>query len=1031
MKIISNIMLILLLLVFMLPAVMAEESVPSGPNIFEGSVQINDSDATVGTVIEVYIDYTNNKVPDGSTTVDVEGDYEIYVYPNSNDDIGKEVTFKVTNIDTAVSVFKNGPIVRHLNLTAYDTTPPTIDSPTVAYPEGKSIVKNGDTVTVSANVTDEGSQVETVSLDVSAINSSASDVVMQEDDGTTYDWNDNSAADAGLYGATVVVNTENNGEQALSIEAVDYVGNNNSSEVGCNVDNTPPIAVLDDPLDNSLLKNNEITFNFSLTDNLDDSVDWTLYIDGVENASGTGLDEISETVSGLSKGVHTWNVSVEDSAGNTNVSTTHSFTVDTEKPTITLDTIEEADYFNDSTVWINGTYNDNIVGVDNSTLEVQVNGIVPLFETMLNDTDSFNYSLTLDDKVDHNVTIGVDDNLGNSNTTGVVNFTVDTIEPTLTLDTIQEDDEFNYSKVWINGTFSDDISNVNNSTLVITVNDTPYDYDAIGEASISSSDYNFSLSLSDADNNVTVSISDHAGNTNTTGLVNFSTDITPPAIDLDSISEGVNFKYSTVWINGTYSDNVVGVDNSTLVISVNNTDTSFESMMDDTDSFNYSLSLPDGEHNVTIDVADNVGNDATQVLKNFSVDTEGHTLTLDTIEEGDYFTDSTVWINGTFSDDTSGINTSTLEILVNGTSVDSINIVGSSSYNHSINLEDAEHNVTVSVENNVGHSSTTGPVNFSVDTMPPTTDNNAPKEPAENPFTITFQPLDNNGGSGVNATFYRIDDGEWIIGDSIDIYEAGEYTIEFYSDDIAGNEESTKTITVNLTESDTVAPVTTDDAPSGWQNESFTVNLSAIDEGGSGVNKTLYRMGDDWLSGTSILIDTPGNHTIEYYSIDKAGNEETSNVTYAKYDPDVPGMNEQNITPKLILNTSTDTAIVTVNVTDQVSGLDNVTIDLTPIGESVFEMVSNGNNIYSYSISTTHPAGDFSFNVTAIDNAGNSANKPLKLNVSTSYEAITEYSGEDGEDDLSTSDIDQAIEDNEAGEVSDETVLVLIEEYFS
>jgi ribonuclease I len=73
--------------------------------------------------------------------------------------------------------------------------------------------------------------------------------------------------------------------------------------------------------------------------------------------------------------------------------------------------------------------------------------------------------------------------------------------------------------------------------------------------------------------------------------------------------------------------------------------------------------------------------------------------------------------------------------------------------------------------------------------------------------------------------------------------------------------------------------------------------------------------------------------------------------------------------------------------------------------------------------------GNFSFNITAVDNADNDVtSSQFYLNVTTSDEVIGSYSGGDS---LSSNEVEQAIDDNEAGLVSDKIVLALIEEYFS
>jgi len=81
---------------------------------------------------------------------------------------------------------------------------------------------------------------------------------------------------------------------------------------------------------------------------------------------------------------------------------------------------------------------------------------------------------------------------------------------------------------------------------------------------------------------------------------------------------------------------------------------------------------------------------------------------------------------------------------------------------------------------------------------------------------------------------------------------------------------------------DTTPPVTTDDAPAGWQNAPVTVHLTASDPSpGSGIAHTYYTLdGGSQTEGTSVTVAAPadhsgdGTHTITYWSVDKAGNVE-------------------------------------------------------------------------------------------------------------------------------------------------------------
>ena len=82
-----------------------------------------------------------------------------------------------------------------------------------------------------------------------------------------------------------------------------------------------------------------------------------------------------------------------------------------------------------------------------------------------------------------------------------------------------------------------------------------------------------------------------------------------------------------------------------------------------------------------------------------------------------------------------------------------------------------------------------------VDTLAPTTrDDLAAGPPAHtDPVTVTLHASDEHGSldvSGVAVTHYRVDDGPWQTGTSVEVTGDGEHTVSYYSTDNAGNEEA-------------------------------------------------------------------------------------------------------------------------------------------------------------------------------------------------------------------------------------------------
>jgi hypothetical protein len=139
---------------------------------------------------------------------------------------------------------------------------------------------------------------------------------------------------------------------------------------------------------------------------------------------------------------------------------------------------------------------------------------------------------------------------------------------------------------------------------------------------------------------------------------------------------------------------------------------------------------------------------------------------------------------------------------------------------------------------------------------------------------ITLTATD--AGSGVASTYYIVDGGSQTAGTSILVTTLGAHTIEFWSVDVAGNVETHNTASFTITApvpADTTAPSTVSDAKATYVTNAV-ITLTATDAG-SGVASTYYTVdGGSQTAGTSILVTTLGAHTIEFWSVDVAGNIE-------------------------------------------------------------------------------------------------------------------------------------------------------------
>ncbi len=125
-------------------------------------------------------------------------------------------------------------------------------------------------------------------------------------------------------------------------------------------------------------------------------------------------------------------------------------------------------------------------------------------------------------------------------------------------------------------------------------------------------------------------------------------------------------------------------------------------------------------------------------------------------------------------------------------------------------------------------------------------------------------------------------------GSAVTIPDGSAQTISYWSVDNAGNTETTHT--TSALKIDTVAPVTTitlnpssPNGSGGWyKGTSPTFTLSATDTGGSGVATTYYKINGGTQTvypGSAVTIPDGSAQTISYWSVDNAGNTETTHTT--------------------------------------------------------------------------------------------------------------------------------------------------------
>ncbi len=304
----------------------------------------------------------------------------------------------------------------------------------------------------------------------------------------------------------------------------------------------------------------------------------------------------------------------------------------------------------------------------------------------------------------------------------------------------------------------------------------------------------------------------------------------------------------------------------------------------------------------------------------------------------------------------------------------------------------------VTVTDNAGNTATFTSPEINIDLTPPTTEAVIPgasqtDEWFVNPVTVTLTASDNL--SGVWGSLYIVDGGlPQNYSGPITISGDGAHTIEYWSEDVAGNADTHKTRIIRI---DSTAPVTHAFASgtvgtNGWFRSAVQVTLSATDNL-AGVQSTSYRVdgGATQTYSGPLVISAMGQHTVEYWSVDNLGNTETTKSLQVKIDtvaPVVTATANPSTAPKKPQPVS---VTISGNASDALSGIGSASFNVIdeygvaqPSGPVTLQ--ANGNYLFTLSLPATKQGSDknghlYTIVVTATDQAGNSTSVTRTLTI--------------------------------------------------
>ncbi|MBP2144466.1 parallel beta-helix repeat protein [Methanococcus voltae] len=708
----------------------------------------------------------------------------------------------------------------------------------------------------------------------------------------------------------IVSKTLSDGKHGLKVYAEDNAGNKNvTDEIIFSVDTTKPGITVNSPVNNKIYNLSEVKVNFTVNESVSSS---TVIID-----RGTG-DEKTVTVnptdltytgtaSGLKEGLHNINISVKDTAGNSDEKVI-SFIVDTTAPNVSINTPINNKIYNISDIVINATANDS-----SAIKEViaNINGT----NVTLSKTDNY-YTLSrnfADNK--YVIKVYAEDTVGNKNVTDEVIFAVDTTAPKII--TVKPTDS---STVGIATNIQVTVNEKSTVNISLTKGTETFKYDLTEDLHNENLHTKLISNLEAGTYTLKVTATDLYKNTYTNEST-FIVDETKPVMEIAEPTNNSIYNKSDIEINATVTDTygIKEVKANIKSSAVNKNVT----LSKDTDNYiGNTNTLAEGDYNITIYATNNLGNINKTQPNEIIIDLTKPVITNEKPNRTIVNTGFT--INATVTDNREVKNV-TVELNENNYTMNDIggNIYSTSAIN---SLSSGNYTYVITAYDKAGNYNKTKVINFTLDSSAPTITLNSPIGiQNESDITINATVIDKTGIKEVKANIngenntLTLTDGYYIIDKTL---SDNNYNLTIYAIDTLNNKAISSTTTFIV---DTTAPNVSINTPTGTlKTNKFLINVSSLDSGSKvkevkanitngniNENVTLTKTGDYYVAEKTL---NDGTYLLNVTSTDNANNSNSTTTTFT-IDTHVPS-NNNNRHRTIDASTSIDSKSLRRTVSD-------------------------------------------------------------------------------------------------------------------
>lgn len=670
-------------------------------------------------------------------------------------------------------------------------------------------------------------------------------------------------------------------------------------------------------------------------------------IDGSQNYSMVKKNSTyyyNTSVTDLNEGRHNivfWANNSKENWGSENI----SFTLDTQKPNLTVENPSEGDNISES-FDINASWDDSTTSV------------VSHRYTIFNSTEVANSSLNttfdssnLQDGV-YNISFNVSDEAGNYDNK-TIEVTIDNTKPSISSFSPLDNSNIS-SNFGINGSAVDSLTGLNQSFYKLRNGSIQNS----GELNASLNSRNYS----DGKYNLTYFFIDYAGN-EANKTVQLTIDNQKPSLNFLK-PDNKSYISNNFSINASFSDTVTGVKNATYNLS--NTSQLYVGDLNTTiDTSN----LSESEYNITVKAEDYAGNIESKRI-NFTFDKTKPSINVSSPVPNANLS-SMFYINATTSDQLSGIKHSTYT-LFNSTKTTE------ASLNESLNSSqyaDGEYKLNYTVYDKANNSETLSR-DIQFDNTPPriasTTviDNenvsglfdvnvslNEATRVSNSEVRLSNKSKSSTEWKTLNATFNSTK------------YTEGDYNITFnLSDTLANKQVFNYSLTVDNTDPNlTLKDYDRTAQYKDWNNNSKTVEASCTDSR-TGFAETKVSQLSTNKSPHNFTLTSTGEKNYNFTCFDKAGNQHTKNKTY-KIDGRTPSITSVNPSNNTKTSRSYDLTAEFIDESNQ-SGINTSASSVTSTKGSIDTSYTNSS--FTTSISDLSYSESYKISALLVDNLGHS-----------------------------------------------------------